>query len=327
MSDIIIYKTDNLDIRVQISNESIWLSATQISEIFGVGKSAISKHIKNILLEKEFDEKEVVSILETTGSDGKNYQVKYYNLKMIISIGYRLRNSEQATRFRNWATQILNEYLIKGFAMDDERLKNPNQPLNDYFDELLERIRDIRASERRFYQKVTDIYAKCSIDYDPNSQITKQFYAKVQDKFHYAMTGFAACEIIFKRADATKPNMGLFSFKNAPLGKIRKSDISVAKNYLSADELDSYNRIAEMYLNFAEFQAKNKKTMTQKEWIKKLDDFLNLNEKEILNNNGSISRDSAEQHALEEFEKFKKMQDKYDISDFDKFVKKLEDRR
>lgn len=327
MSDIVIYKTYNLDIKVQISNESIWLSAAQISEIFGVGKSAISKHIKNILLEKELDEKEVVSILETTGADGKRYQVKYYNLKMIISIGYRLRNSEQAVRFRIWATGILNEYLIKGFAMDDERLKNPNQPLNDYFDELLERIRDIRASERRFYQKVTDIYAKCSIDYDPNSETTKQFYAKVQDKFHYAMTGFTAYEIIFKRADATKPNMGLFSFKNAPLGKIRKSDISVAKNYLSADELDSYNRIVEMYLNFAEFQAKNKKTMTQKEWIKKLDDFLNLNEKEILNNNGSINRESAEQHALEEFEKFKKMQDKCDISDFDKFVKKLESRK
>lgn len=326
MSEIILYKTPNQDIRVEmlIENETIWLPQQRIAELFGVKKAAISKHIKNIFETGELDKASVVSILETTATDGKNYKIKHYNLDAIISIGYRV-NSTSATQFRIWATNVLKEYIIKGFAMDDERLKNPAQPFGkDYFEEQLERIRDIRASERRFYQKITDIYAKCSSDYDADSEITKEFYATVQNKLHYAITGLTAAEIIKERCNASLPHMGLTSWKNSPNGAIRKTDVTVAKNYLSRDELDMYNRIVEMYLNFAEFQAKSKKMMTQKDWIEKLHSFLTMNEREILQDKGKIAAKFAEQLAFEAYEKFKNEQDKIYVSDFDKLVAKVE---
>ena len=326
MSEIILYKTPNQDIRVEmlIENETIWLPQQRIAELFGVKKAAISKHIKNIFETGELDKASVVSILETTATDGKNYKIKHYNLDAIISIGYRV-NSTSATQFRIWATNVLKEYIIKGFAMDDERLKNPAQPFGkDYFEEQLERIRDIRTSERRFYQKITDIYAKCSSDYDADSEITKEFYATVQNKLHYAITGLTAAEIIKERCNASLPHMGLTSWKNSPNGAIRKTDVTVAKNYLSRDELDMYNRIVEMYLNFAEFQAKSKKMMTQKDWIEKLHSFLTMNEREILQDKGKIAAKFAEQLAFEAYEKFKNEQDKIYVSDFDKLVAKVE---
>ncbi len=326
MSEIILYKTPNQDIRVEmlIENETIWLPQQRIAELFGVKKAAISKHIKNIFETGELDKASVVSILETTATDGKTYKTKHYNLDAIISIGYRV-NSTSATQFRIWATNVLKEYIIKGFAMDDERLKNPAQPFGkDYFEEQLERIRDIRASERRFYQKITDIYAKCSSDYDADSEITKEFYATVQNKLHYAITGLTAAEIIKERCNASLPHMGLTSWKNSPNGAIRKTDVTVAKNYLSSDELDMYNRIVEMYLNFAEFQAKSKKMMTQKDWIEKLHSFLTMNERDILQDKGKITAKFAEQLAFEAYEKFKSEQDKVYVSDFDKLVAKVE---
>ncbi len=326
MSEIILYKTPNQDIKVEIlvENETIWLPQQRIAELFDTTKQNVSLHVKNIFESGELDENSVVKDFLTTASDGKNYKTKHYNLDAIISIGYRV-NSASATHFRIWATKILKEYIIKGFAMDDERLKNPNQPFGkDYFDEQLERIRDIRASERRFYQKITDIYAQCSSDYDANSEMTKEFYATVQNKLHFAITGLTAAEIINQRAKSSEPNMGLTSWKNSPNGAIRKSDVTVAKNYLSADELDMYNRIVEMYLNFAEFQAKSKKIMTQKDWIEKLHSFLTMNDREILGDKGKITAKFAEALAIGEYEKYKTEQDKLYVSDFDKLVQKVE---
>lgn len=326
MSEIILYKTPNHDVKVEIlvENETIWLSQQKIAELFDTTKQNVSLHVKNIFESGELDENSVVKDFLTTATDGKNYKTKHYNLDAIISIGYRV-NSASATHFRIWATKILKEYIIKGFAMDDERLKNPNQPFGkDYFDEQLERIRDIRASERRFYQKITDIYAQCSSDYDASSQTTKEFYATVQNKLHFAITGLTAAEIINQRAKSNEPNMGLTSWKNSPNGAIRKSDVTVAKNYLSADELDMYNRIVEMYLNFAEFQAKSKKIMTQKDWIEKLHGFLTMNDREILRDNGKITAKFAETLAIGEYEKYKTEQDKLYVSDFDKLVQKVD---
>lgn len=325
-SEIILYKTPNQDIKVEIlvENETIWLPQQKIAELFDTTKQNVSLHVKNIFKSGELDENSVVKDFLTTASDGKNYKTKHYNLDAIISIGYRV-NSASATHFRIWATKILKEYIIKGFAMDDERLKNPNQPFGkDYFDEQLERIRDIRASERRFYQKITDIYAQCSSDYDASSEITKEFYATVQNKLHFAITGLTAAEIINQRAKSNEPNMGLKSWKNSPNGAIRKSDVTVSKNYLSADELDMYNRIVEMYLNFAEFQAKSKKIMTQKDWIEKLHGFLTMNDRDILQDKGKITVKFAESLAISEYEKYKTKQDKLYISDFDKLVQKVE---
>jgi len=332
MSEILLYKTDNDEIKleVRIQNETIWLTQKQIAELFDVKVPAISKHIKNIFESGELQETSTVSKMEIVRQEGKREvrrEVDFYNLDMTISIGYRV-NSKQATNFRIWATQVLREYIIKGFAMDDERLKNPDNPFGkDYFDEQLARIRDIRSSERRFYQKITDIYAQCSSDYDPNSSETKEFYATVQNKLHFAITGQTAAEIVSQRADATKPNMGLTNWKNSPKGKIRKSDIAVAKNYLSEEELDTYNRIVEMYLNFAELQAKNKKIMRQKDWIEKLDAFLSINDREILQNSGTVTAKLANTLALKEFEKFKETQEQNYVSDFDTFVAKIEAKR
>ena len=332
MSKILLYKTPNQEIKLEvlIQNETIWLTQKQISELFDVKVPAISKHLKNIFSSAELDEEVVVSKMEITTQHGamegkeQTKRVNFYNLDAIISIGYRV-NSQKATQFRIWATKILKEYIIKGFAMDDERLKNPSQPFGkDYFDEQLERIRDIRSSERRFYQKITDIYAQCSADYDPNSQETKNFYATVQNKLHYAMVGQTASEIIYDRVDSQKQNMGLTSWKNAPKGKIRKSDVSIAKNYLQSEELDLYNRIVTMYLDFAELQAKNKNILYQKDWIEKLHKFLMLNDREILQDNGSITAKLAKELAECEYDKYKKIEDKNYLSDFDNLILELE---
>lgn len=326
MSKVLLYKTENQEVRLEvlIQNETIWLNQKQICELFGRDKSVISRHIKNIFKDNELDINLVVAKNATTATDGKNYIVEYYNLDMIISVGYRV-NSHQATQFRIWATKILQEYIIKGFAMDDERLKNPNQPFGkDYFDEQLERIRDVRSSERRFYQKITDIYAQCSADYDASSEETKNFYATVQNKLHFAMVGQTAAEIIHKRVNSKKQNIGLTSWKNAPKGKIRKADVFIAKNYLKLDELDLYNRIVTMYLDFAELQAKNKNILYQKDWIEKLHKFLTLNEREILQDNGSITAKLAKELAENEFNKYKNIQDEQYLSDFDALILALE---
>ena len=329
MDEILLYKTPNDEVRLEvfIRDETVWLTQKQIADLFGVKVPAISKHIKNIYESGELSSVATLSKMETVQKEG-NREVKrekeFYNLDMIISIGYRV-NSIQATQFRIWATSVLKEYIIKGFAMDDERLKNPDNPFGkDYFDEQLERIRDIRSSERRFYQKITDIYAQCSADYDPNSQMTKEFYATVQNKMHYAITGQTAAEIVHSRADSHKPNMGLTNWKNSPKGKIRKADVAIAKNYLNEDELDAYNRIVEMYLNFAEMQAKNKKVMYQKDWIEKLNAFLTLNDREIFQDKGKVSATIAKKLAESEFEKYREQENSTYVSDFDKMVEKLE---
>lgn len=325
MSEILLYNAPGGKVRVEmlIQNETIWLSQQRIAELFDVGIPAINKHLKNIFESGELDENSVISILEITAADGKRYKTKHYNLDAIISVGYRV-SSSQATHFRIWATQVLKEYIIKGFAMDDERLKNPVQPFGkDYFDEQLARIRDIRSSERRFYQKITDIYAQCSADYDPNSQITQEFYATVQNKFHFAITGMTAAEIVRSRADSTRPNMGLMTWKNAPDGNIRKEDVSIAKNYLTLEELDTYNRIVEMYLNFAELQANSRKIMYQKDWIEKLHAFLTLNDQSILHDKGKVTAVAAKALAESEFEKFRVIRERDYISDFDKIVAKI----
>ncbi len=326
MDKILLYRTPNDDVRLEvlIQDETIWLTQKQIADIFSTTKQNIGQHFKNIFADGELAEEAVVKDLFTTATDGKKYKTKHYNLDAIISVGYRV-NSMQATQFRIWATSVLKEYIIKGFAMDDERLKNSDNPFGkDYFDEQLERIRDIRSSERRFYQKITDIYAQCSADYDPNSQMTQEFYATVQNKMHYAITGQTAAEIVRSRADSHKPNMGLTNWKNGPKGKIRKTDVSIAKNYLKEDELDSYNRIVEMYLNFAEMQAKNKKVMYQKDWIDKLNAFLTLNDREILQDNGKVSAMIAKKLAETEFDKYREEESSRYVSDFDKMVEKLE---
>ena len=332
MIEILLYKTANQDIKLEvlIQNETIWLNQKQISELFDVKVPAISKHLKNIFQSGELDEKVVVSKMEITTQHGamagkqQTKDVNFYNLDAIISIGYRV-NSQKATQFRIWATSVLKEYIIKGFAMDDERLKNPNQPFGkDYFDEQLERIRDIRSSERRFYQKITDIYAQCSADYDADSLETKNFYANVQNKLHFAMVGQTASEIVYDRVDSKKQNMGLTSWKNSPQGKIRKTDVSIAKNYLESEELDMYNRLVEMYLIFAEFQAKSNTVMYQKDWIEKLHGFLTLNGKDILQDNGKITAQLAKELAESEFKKYKKMEDVKYLSDFDNLILTLE---
>lgn len=322
-SEILIYKTPQGKVKVEvlIHDENLRLTQQKMADLFGVQQPAIAKHLKNIFETWELVEKSVHSILEYTANDNKKYKTKFYNLDAIIAVGYRV-NSKQATQFRIRATERLKEYIIKWFTMDDERLRNPEYIFwKDYFEEQLSRIRDIRSSERRFYQKITDIYAQCSADYDPNSETTKLFFATVQNKLHRAITGQTASEIIHSRVDSNKPNMWLTNRKNWPGGKIRKSDISIAKNYLNKNELDILNRIITMYLDYAELQAKKYKLMYMEDRIVKLDSFLQFNEQEILQDNWKISHEIAVSLAEKEFKKFMIKQDKKYISDFDREIK------
>lgn len=324
-SNFILYTSNSGDINVNVflENETIWLTQKSIAQLFNVKIPAISKHLKNIFKEGELIEKSVVSKMETTALDGKNYKTNFYNLDAIISVGYRV-NSKQATQFRIWATKTLKEFIIKGFVLDDERLKQGNQVFGkDYFDELLERIREIRASERRFYQKITDIYAQCSIDYNPKSETTITFYKTVQNKLHWAITGNTASEIIVNRVDADKDNMGLTTWKKSPKGKILKSDISIAKNYLSEKEVSELNRLVELYLNFAELQAERNIPIKMSEWTEILDSFLKINRYEILNNAGKISHQKALDKSSIEYNKFRVIQDEFFLSDFDNEIKNL----
>ena len=326
-TEFLLYTSPNGKVKVEIflRDETVWLTQEKIAQLFGVQRPAITKHLKNIFNSGELQEFSVSSILERTAADGKIYQTKFYNLDAIISVGYRV-NSRQATHFRIWATQVLKEYIIKGFAMDDERLKNPNNIFGkDYFEEQLARIRNIHSSERRFYQKITDIYTQCSADYDPNEMITKQFFAAVQNKLHFAISGQTAAEIIYQRVSSEKTNMGLTSWKNAPKGAIRKNDVSIAKNFLNEKELDGLNRIVTMYLDYAEMQAQKGVVMHMKDWIEKLDAFLQFNEKEILKDSGKISHEIALGLAESEYDKFRVVQDRILESDFDREVKKLLD--
>lgn len=330
-TEFLLYKTDNGDVKVDVllQNETIWMPQKKIAELFDVNVPAISKHLKNIFESGELDEQVVVSKMETTTQHGaiegktQNKLTNFYNLDAIIAVGYRV-NSKRATQFRIWATAVLKEFIIKGYTMDVERLKNP-QPIfgQDYFKEQLEKIRDIRSSERRLYQQITDIYAECSIDYEYNSETTKQFFATVQNKLHWAITGQTAAEIIVSRANHQKDKMGLSNWKNSPNGKIRKSDVSIAKNYLSEDELKPLNRIVTMYLDYAENQAEKGIAMTMKDWVGKLDAFLQFNEEDILQNSGKVTAAIAKEFAETEYEKYKPIQNRLFESDFDKDLKKI----
>lgn len=324
-SEIILYTTQqgNVKLEVIVQDETVWLTQKAMGELFGVAKSTISEHLSNIFLSGELEESSVVRKIRTTAADGKNYNTQFYNLDAIISVGYRV-NSQQATQFRIWATKTLKEFIIKGFVLDDERLKQGKKLFGkDYFDELLERIREIRASERRFYQKITDIYSECSIDYNPKAEITLSFYKTVQNKLHWAITGQTAAEIISKRANAELPNMGLTTWKNSPKGKILKSDVLTAKNYLSEKEIGELNRVVTMYLDYAENQAVRQIPMKMNDWIEKLDAFLQFNDYSVLKNAGSISAEVAKKLANNQYEKFRIKQDSEYESDFDREIKRI----
>ncbi|MBO5095938.1 MAG: virulence RhuM family protein [Bacilli bacterium] len=318
--DFLIYNDGNNDVKVSVMliNNDLWLTQDLIAELFGTARSTITEHINNILNDGELFAETSVGISDISSGGRKP---KIYNLDMIIAVGYRV-NSKKATNFRIWATKVLKEYMIKGVVMDDERLKNPNYIFGeDYFEETLERIRNIRSSERRFYQKITDIYSQCSVDYDKDAEITKNFFKTVQNKLHYAITGNIAAEIIYNRVDSKKEHMGLTNWKKSPDGPIYKYDVDVAKNYLNEDELKKLNRIVTMYLDYAEMQAENHNAMTMEDWIEKLNAFLQFNGKEILKNAGKISQKIAQELAYKEYEKFKVKQDKMIVSDFDEFIK------
>jgi len=322
-SDFFLYKDSNGEVKVAIYifNETVWLTQDKIAQLFGVDRSVVTKHLKNIFQTAELQEDSVSAKIALTAADGKKYQTKLYNLDAILSVGYRV-NSIQATHFRIWANSVLKEYLIKGFAMNDERLKNPQMLFGkDYFEEQLARIRDIRSSERRFYQKITDIYSQCSADYEAGSEVTKTFFATVQNKLHWAISGQTAAEIIVARVDAEKPNMGLTTWKNAPNGMIRKPDVSIAKNYLNETEMDDLNRIVSMYLDYAERQAKKGQVMYMKDWVKKLDAFLQFNEEAVLQHSGQVSHEVAKALAEQEYDKFHTRQLRNYESDFDKLLK------
>ncbi len=323
-SQFVMYTSPKGEVKVEVvfQDETIWLSQKKMSELFNVQVPAINKHLKNIFEERELVENSVISKMETTANDGKKYLTNFYNLDAIIAVGYRV-NSYEATQFRIWATRTLKEFMIKGFVMDDDRLKNGVHFGKDYFDELLERIREIRASERRFYQKITDIYAQCSVDYDSKSPVSQAFYATVQNKLHWAIIGQTASEIIKNRVDATKPNAGLKTWKNAPEGKVLKTDVSIAKNFLTEDELKQLNRIVTMYLDYAENQASRQISMTMSDWIKKLDAFLEFNDYSVLQHAGKVQANVAKKLAEVEYKKFRVGQDEGFESDFDELIKPL----
>lgn len=319
INDIIFYSEDDSKIEILLTDENVWLPLSKIAELFDRDKSVISRHIKNVFADGELEKDSVVAKYATTASDGKSYDVDYYNLDMIISVGYRV-NSKIATKFRRWATEILKSYMIKGFALDDNRFMKGSKLSNEYFQELLERIKLIRTSERLFYQKITDIFAEVSIDYDKTSGIAQEFYATIQNKFHYAITKNTAAEIVYNRVDSKKNNMGLTTWKNSPDGKILKSDISVAKNYLDEKELKNLNNVVTIFLDIAEDNAERQIPMYMKDWKTEVDNVLKLRRYEVLDNKGLISHKDAQEKAEKEYNKFKKTQDSKYISDFDKLV-------
>lgn len=319
---------DSDKVEVLIREETIWATQKTISQLFDVGVPAISKHLKNIFESGELDEEVVVSILENTTQhgaiDGKTQtnKVKYYNLDAIISIGYRV-NSQKATKFRIWATDILKDYIQKGFKIDVERMKQGENAFGkDYFRELLETVRSIRASERRIWQQITDVFAEISYDYDKNSEITKQFYATVQNKFHYAITGKTAAEIVFNGADKTKENMGLTTWKNSPDGRILQSDVLVAKNYLSEKQIRSLERNVSSYFDYVERLLEDETLLGMEDFAKSIDEFLTFNRYQILDGNGKISSKAAKRKAVDEYKEFNKHQ--HIVSDFDKEIAKIE---
>jgi hypothetical protein len=310
-------------IEVRYESETIWLSQKMIMALYDVTKATISEHLKNIFESKELDESSTVRIFRTVQNEGSRQvsrEIEHYNLDAIIAVGYRV-NSVRATQFRRWATEILKNFAIKGYVLDKERLKNGSFLGIEYFDELLEEIREIRASERKFYQKITDIYTT-AMDYDADSSISKDFFAMVQNKMHYAIHGHTAAEMILEPADASKEYMGLTTWKKAPKGKVLKLDVTIAKNYLTKEEINSLDRFVTMYLDYAEDQAVRRIPMTMQDWAKKLDVFLQFNEREVLENPGKVSAELAKEFAESEFEKYRIVQDERYISDFDEEVKK-----
>lgn len=328
VSDFLIFtkQTGGDGIQVRLHDENIWLTQKSMAQLFDCSTDNIALHLKNIFQTGELDEMattEDSSVVQTEGERNVRRNVRFYNLDAVISVGYRI-NSVRATQFRKWATDVLKQFTIKGYVLDKTRLENGQIFDENYFDHLLDEIREIRASERKFYQKITDIYATAS-DYSPNSIISKTFFATVQNKLHYAIHGSTAAEVIYTRADHQKKNMGLTSWKNSPKGKILKSDVGIAKNYLSETELQDLNQFVSMYLDYAERQAKKKIPMTMEDWAKKLDVFLEFNEEAILTDKGKVSTAIAKSFAESEFEKYRIIQDKTFVSDFDKYLAELEE--
>lgn len=307
---------DSIEVRVQ--DENVWLTQEGISKLFEKGRSTITEHLQTIFKEGELVENSVCRNFRLTAADGKSYSTKFYNLEAIISVGYRV-NSIRATQFRQWATKVLKTFTVQGYVLDKNRLENGQIFDEEYFEHLLEEIREIRMSERKFYQKITDIYAT-SVDYSKDAKTTKDFFSNVQNKLHWAIHKHTAAELIVERANSEKPNMGLTSWRKAPDGKIEKSDVSIAKNYLTKDELSKLEQFVSMYLDYAEFQAKKQIPMTMEDWAKRLNKFLDFNEMEILQDKGKVTAEIAKSFAESEFEKYRIIQDKLFQSDFDKFL-------
>ena len=324
--EIVLYQIDKTNICVSVffCEETFWMTQKAMAELFDCSTDNISLHLKNIFLEDELDEKsttEFFSVVQKEGNRNVSRNVKCYNLDAIIAVGYRV-NSKKATRFRQWATKTLKEYIIKGFVLNDDMLKNGKPFGKDYFDELLERIREIRASERRAYQKITDVFEQCSYDYDKNSETTKAFYAFVQNKLHFAITGKTAAELIYERADSEKPSMGLTTWKDAPDGKILKRDIGIAKNYLNEKELTRLNRLVTMFIDYAELMAEDGVLMSMQDWVDQTNQFLMNNRRKVLSGKGKVSHEAALKKAEKEYEVFRIKQDREYISEFDREVEK-----
>lgn len=323
-AEIILYQSDgaNVPVQVRYMDETLWMPQKEIAELFGTTKQTISYHMANIFKEGELAKEAVVKEILTTASDGKNYRVGFYNLDAIIAVGYRV-SSKRATKFRQWATATLKEYITKGFVLNDDMLKNGQPFGKDYFDELLVRIRDIRASERRVYQKITDIFQECTFDYDRNSDIARRFYATVQNKLHYAVTGDTAAGIVQRRSDPALPHLGLTSWKGSPDGPIHSSDVTVAKNYLTEKEISDLNRLVTMFLDTAEMRAERQQLTSMEECVALLDGFLTFNGREVLKGLGDRNKKTADKIAHERFDEYRKLQDATYENDFEKAVKKL----
>lgn len=324
--NILFYSDENGKTKVEVilKDENVWLNVNAIADLFDVQRPAITKHIKNIYEDEELEERSTCSKMEHVGNNGKQvYDTKYYNLDMIISIGFRV-NSKKAIKFRTWANMVIKDYMIQGFALDDDRFMHGKKADLEYFKRLLERIKLIRTSERMFYQKITDIFAECSIDYDKNSQIARDFYMNIQNKFHYAITGNTAAEIIYNRVDSKKEHMGLTNWNKSPDGKILKSDVSIAKNYLGEDELKKLNNLVNIFLDIAENNAERKLVMSMRDWNNEVETSLKLFHYEVLDNKGNISALKAREKAENEYEKYKIIQDKNYVSDFDKLLSETE---